>query len=81
MFEKPDAIGEEGDVEGDDEAAIGDDAGGAKGTNYDGVAEEGGVIKNHGELRLVTQTAFEPPFVEDEFGEDNEDKHDKDAGD
>ena len=81
MFEKPDAVGEEGDIEGDDEAAIGDDPGGTKGADHDGVAKEGGVIKNEGELRLVAQAALEPPFVEDEFGEDDEDEHDKDAGD
>ena len=81
MLKKPNAIRKEGDIECDDEATVGNNAAGAERANDDGVAQKSGVVENEGELGFVAETAFEPPFVENEFGEDNEDEHDKDARD
>ena len=79
VFEKIDAVGKQGDVESNDEATVGDDSLWAEGARDDGVAEESGVVKNKGELGFVAEAAFEPPFVEYEFREDDEHQHDEDS--
>ena len=81
VLEKPDAVGKEGDIEGDNEATICDDAGGTEGVYDDGVAEKGGIIKNQGELRLIAETTFEPIFVKDDFRQNNQQKHDENSAD
>lgn len=58
MFEEPDAVREKCNIEGNNEAAVGDDAGRTEGASDDGVAKEGGVIENKAELRFVAEIAF-----------------------
>ena len=71
MFEKPDAVRKEGDIESNNKPAIGDDARWAESIYHDRVAEEGGVIENESKLRFKTQTTFKPPAVENNFGKDD----------
>jgi len=75
-FEKVDAVGEECDVEGDDEAAVRDDALLAEGAGDDWVAEEGGVVEDEGELRFEAEFAFVEAFGEDNTRGNNKSKHD-----
>lgn len=58
MLEEPDAVREKCNIEGDNEATVGDNAGRTEGTGNDRVAKEGGVIENKAELRFVAEIAF-----------------------
>lgn len=80
MLEKPNTVGKEGDIESNDEAAVSDDPLWAEGASDNGVTKEGSVIEDESELGLITKATLEPPFVEDEFGENNQHKHNEDAG-
>ena len=66
-FEKPDAIGEESEVESDDEAAVGDDALFAKSGADDRVAKEGGVVEDEGKLSLSGERFLPKVLIEDKF--------------
>ncbi len=81
MFKKPDAVGEKRNIKGNNETTVGNDAGRAEGAGNNWIAEEGGVIKNKAKLRFVTEVAFQPEFIEDDFGQNNQHQHDKNAGD
>ena len=80
---KVDAVAEEAEVEGDDEAAVGHHGFGAEDGEDEGEAEEGGVVEDEGELAFVSGVAggvFEGVFVEEEFAEDGEGTEDEGAG-
>lgn len=79
-LEEEDAVREEGDVEGDNEAAVWNDALFAKGTRDDWIAEEGGIIKDKCELRFETEFALIKAFIKDGAAEQNEHEHHENAG-
>ena len=79
-LEKIDAVREEGDIEGNNEATVWDNPLFTKGTGDDWIAEEGGVIKDEGKLRLKTEFALIETLVKDCTGQQDEYKHHEDAG-
>ena len=79
-FEEPNAVGKEGEVEGNDEATVGDDALFSKGGTNDGVAEKSGVVENKSKLRLSGKGFLPKILIENEFGEKDERKHDNETG-
>lgn len=78
-LKKKDAVRKESDIKGNNETAVGDNAGGAEGAGDERVAEEGGVVEDEGELGFEAELAFVEVFVEDKEGGEDEGKHDNDA--
>ena len=74
-LKKPDAIREEGEIEGNDEATVGDNSLFTEGGANDGIAKEGGIVEDEGELGLGGKGFLPEGAVENKFGKKNEAEH------